>query len=218
MTRIEALLIGENSIHDFDEVAPFIEAALGDATTVEISTDVSKLEDLSAYDVVVDYLTDSRLTDAQVDGLCSFVTDGGGYLPIHCAADLTSHLDEDGEFVSRDQPVPGLRELVGGHFLDHPEQSTFGVEIIDGDHPVTDGVSDFEVFDEPYQVAYDEDRVRVLARMNHPDLDERYPVIWVREHGDGRVCYSSLGHTDEALEHESHRRLLANAVRWVADE
>mgnify|MGYP000666384572 CR=1 FL=1 len=214
MTRTTALLIGENSVHLFDEKAPLIEAAFGDDVDVHRTTDMAALEDLSAYDVVIDYVTDNSLTDAQIEGLVGFVRDGGGYLPVHPAADLTSYIDEDGEFGGRDEPVPAMRELVGGHFVDHPEQSTFGVDII-ADHPVTEGVSDFEVFDEPYQVDCDEGRVTVLARMDHPDLDEAYPVVWVREAGAGRVCYNSLGHTDEALEHESNRRLLRNALAWV---
>lgn len=216
MVRIDALLIGENSVHPFEQKAPLIEAALGASVDVERSTDVAAFEALSAYDVVVDYLTDSTLTDGQLAGLRSFVTGGGGYLPIHCAADLTTYVD-DGEFTSRDEPVPVLRELIGGHFLDHPAHSAFVVDVVDTEHPVTNGVANFEVFDEPYQVAYDEDRIHVLARMDHPHLDVAYPVVWVRESGDGRVCYCSLGHTDEALEHESFRRILHNAIRWVAD-
>ncbi|WP_435361831.1 ThuA domain-containing protein [Haloarchaeobius sp. DFWS5] len=216
MSNITVLLLGENSIHDFDEKAPHIERALGDDAEVTVSTDISALESLAEYDVVVDYLTDSRLSSAAVDGLRSFVADGGGYLPIHCAADLTSYIDDDGEFTSRETPHPELRELVGGHFVSHPEISTFTVTMTDSTHPVVDALDDFDVLDEPYQVDVDEDRVRVLARMDHPDLDEHYPVVWVHEYGNGRICYSSLGHTDEALDHESHHELLTNAVRWVA--
>jgi type 1 glutamine amidotransferase len=217
MAPIDALLIGENSVHLFDEKAPLIEAALGDDVAVERTTDMAAFEDLAGYDVVVDYVTDNSLTEAQVAGLTAFVRDGGGYLPIHPAADLTSYIDDEGEFRGRDEPVPEMRELIGGHFVGHPEQSTFGVRIVDGDHPVTAGVSDFEVYDEPYQLDVDEDRVDVLARMDHDELPEDYPVVWVHEVGSGRVCYSSLGHTDRALEHESHARILRNAVHWVAD-
>ncbi|WP_459191123.1 ThuA domain-containing protein [Halosimplex sp. J119] len=215
MARIEALLIGENSIHDFDAKAPLIESALGEEVDVDRTTDPAALADLGEYDILVDYVTDSRPVEANVEALRSFVRDGGGYLPLHCASDLTNYVDEDGEFQSRDEPLPELRQLIGGHFLDHPEQSTFAVEIVDSDHPVTDSVSDFEVFDEPYQVDYDRD-LTVLARMDHPDLDDAYPVLWVREVGEGRVCYSSLGHSDEALRNESHCRVLRNAVEWLA--
>ncbi len=216
VTATTALLIGENSFpfHSLDEMAPEIETALGEGVELDRTSDKDDLTDLSGYDIVVDYLTDSTLTNNQLDGLISFV-DGGGYLGIHCAADLTSTSDGEGGIDSRDQPFVELRELLGGHFLDHPEQSTFGVTITDGDHPVTEGIEDFEVFDEPYQVDCDEDDVRVLARMDHPELTD-YPIVWVRGHGEGRVCYSSIGHTPEAFENEMYRRLLSNAICWLA--
>ena len=213
---ITALLIGENSFpfHSLDEMAPEIEAALSDEVELNRTTDRDNLTDLSGYDVVVDYLTDSTLTDDQLDGLTSFV-ESSSYLGLHCAADLTSTSDGEGGIDPRDEPFTELRELLGGHFLDHPKQSTFNVTIMDDSHSVTEGIEDFEVFDEPYQVDCDEDDVRVLARMNHPELTD-YPVVWVRDYGEGRVCYSSLGHTSEAFENEMYRRILKNAVRWLA--
>jgi hypothetical protein len=216
VSRITALLVGQTAFpfHDLDEMAPAIEAALGDGVALEWTTETDALADLDGYDLVVDYLTDSHLDPGPLDGLCSFVADGGGYLGVHCAADLTSAADGEGGVDPGDEPVPALRDLLGGHFLDHPDRSTFGAVVVDRDHPVTDGVDDFAVYDEPYRVDCDEDRVRVLARMDHPDLAE-YPVAWVRRYGDGRVCYSSLGHTVESFENESHRRLLRNAVAWL---
>lgn len=211
------LLIGENTFpfHEFDEMAPRIENALGDGVAVTRATNRDALHSLDDYDVLADYLTDSTLTRDQRDALTSFVSDGGGYLGIHCAADITSTHDGSGGIDHRDEPFPELRELLGGHFIGHPEQSTFRVDIVDTEHPVTGGVEDFKVFDEPYTVEYDEDAVRVLARMDHPDLDD-YPVAWVRTHGNGNVCYVSLGHTAEAFENQQYRRLLRNAVQWVS--
>lgn len=216
--QTSALLIGENTFpfHGFDEMAPRIENALGDDVAVTRTTNREDLLDLDDYDVLVDYLTDSTLTSDQRNALISFVSDGGGYLGIHCAADITSTHDGSGGIDHRDEPFPELRELLGGHFIGHPEQSTFGVDIVDADHPVTVGVEDFDVFDEPYTVDYDENEIRVLARMDHPDLDD-FPVAWVRTHGDGNVCYASLGHTAEAFDDEQYRRLLRNAVRWASE-
>ena len=215
MSAPTALVLGETRFpfHDLDELGPSLEAALGDSVDATLTADKEALADLSRYDLVVDYTTDSTLTDAQREGLLGFVADGGGYLGVHSASDLTSVGDGDGGLDHRDEPFPELRELVGGHFTGHPEQSAFGVEVVD-DHPVTEGVDGFDVFDEPYEVEVDDD-VRVLARMDHPDLPD-HPVVWVKAYGDGRVCYASLGHTEEAFDHESYRRLLRNAVAWVA--
>lgn len=223
MTDTKALLIGETTFpfHSIDEKGPELVAAVGDAADVTTTTDRDALADLpeSEYDVLIDYLSDSTLTDAQREGLLEFVRDGGGYLGVHCASDLTSTAPSDPDEVleKRDEPVPELRALLGGHFLDHPEQSEFGVDVLEG-HPVTEGVDDFRVYDEPYQLDVDEGEgsdLTILARMDHPDL-EAYPVVWTRTEGDGRVAYISIGHTDEALRSDGFRGLLRNAISWTA--
>jgi type 1 glutamine amidotransferase len=211
MTRI--LVLGGNSFpfHAIDERRAQFEAALA-GYDVTVTTDRDALT--GDYDVLVDYLTDSTLTDEQLSALLDHVEAGGGYVGVHCAADLqsTAAADPDDLLDVREEPFPELRELVGGHFLTHPEQAEFGVDIV-ADHPITDGVEDFSVFDEPYQVTADDD-VTVLARMDHPDLED-YPVVWTNESA-GSVAYISIGHTDDALGHESFRQLLTNAVEWAA--
>lgn len=210
MTRV--LVLGENTFpfHAIDEKRAQFEAAL-EGYDVTITDDRDALT--GEYDVLVDYLTDSTLTDEQLDALLGHVASGGGYVGVHCASDLTSTAADDPDELldTREEPFPELRELIGGHFLTHPDQSEFGVDVLE-DHAITEGVEDFTVYDEPYQVEADDD-VHVLARMDHPDLED-YPVVWTNE-SEGRVAYVSLGHTDEALENESVVRLLRNAVEWA---
>ncbi|TYT61493.1 ThuA domain-containing protein [Natrialba swarupiae] len=213
-----ALLIGERTFpfHAIDEKGDELVDAVGDAADVEITTDRDALESLDDYDVLIDYMTDSELTTEQIDGLVSFVRNGGAYVGVHCAADLTSTVPSDPEDVvdTRPEPDPRHRSLLGGEFLDHPAQSEFHVEAV-SDHPVTAGVDSFDVYDEPYQVDVDA-TVDVLARMEHSEL-KNYPVAWVRTDGDGRVCYISLGHTDESLRSSGFRQLLRNAITWATD-
>jgi len=208
------LVLGENTFpfHEIEAKADYFEDILADHD-VTVTTDRDALT--GEYDVLVDFLTDSTLTDDQLEALLTHVENGGGYVGVHCASDLTSTAPDDPEDVidHREEPFPELRELVGGHFLTHPEQSEFGVEII-GDHPVVAGVEDFSVFDEPYQVEVDDD-VTVLARMDPPDLED-YPVVWTNE-SEGQVAYVSLGHTDETFETDAFRTLLRNAVAWADD-
>ncbi|MFB6134427.1 MAG: ThuA domain-containing protein [Halanaeroarchaeum sp.] len=217
---IDALAIGETTFpfHSFDHVGPLLAGAFDDDVAVTTTTDRDDLLDLSDYDVVVDYLTDSRLTDDQQESLLGFVRNGGGYVGVHCATDLTSVAPEDPEDVIEhvEDPIPELRDLLGGHFVTHPEQQEFAVEIVDRDHPITEGVVDFTVFDEPYQVEVDDD-VRVLARMDRDDEMDGMPVAWVKPYGEGRVFYLSLGHTDEALEDSTVGKLLSRGARWTAD-
>ncbi|MFH5801415.1 ThuA domain-containing protein [Haladaptatus sp. CMAA 1911] len=218
MAKSRVLVIGETTFpfHNFDEIAPLFENVLSDHVDLTLTTDRDMLTDLSEYDVLVDYLTDSSLTENQLDGLLSFVKEGNGYVGVHCASDLTNVASDDPDELldSREQPVPELRELLGGHFITHPEQAEFAVRITDHDHPITADVEDFVTFDEPYQVEYDDD-VRVIATMDHPDL-EAYPVAWVKTYGEGRVFYLSLGHTDDVFDSDPFETILSNGIEWAA--
>lgn len=214
------LAIGGNRFpfHRFEERGPLLTAAVDDRYEVTRTTDKDDLVDLARYDAVLDYLTDSSMTDEQREGLLSFVAEGGGYVGVHCAADLTSTEPEDPDDLidSREEPFPELRELLGGHFLTHPEQSVVDVRIVDHHSPITTDLDDVSVWDEPYVLDVDDD-VRVLARMDHPEHADM-PVAWTKPYGDGRVFYCSVGHGTPSLTHPGVKRLLRNGTRWAAGE
>jgi type 1 glutamine amidotransferase len=211
MAPDRVLVVGENQFdfHRLDEKGPQFESVLGDAGfDVDVTTDRDAFARarLAEYAVAVDFLTDPPVEHA--DALRTFVRDGGGFVGIHNAADVSTFVD---------QPADEIAALLGARFVDHPEQSTFGVRIVD-DYPITAGVDDFEVFDEPYELRMeDADDRHLLAEMDHPEMDGM-PVAWTRTEGDGRVFYCSLGHTDDAFEHPAVRRLLAQGVAWVTGE
>jgi len=205
---MDVLFLGGNEydFHQFDQLGPHIEKLLEAAgIAVTATTEKDDLLGLVEYDVFVDYTTNNERTDAQRDALLSFVRGGGGYAGIHCAADLTMAVEE---------PDPEMEALIGGRFITHPENSEFPVEIT-ADHPITEGVENFSVYDEPYQLEYGD--VDVLARMDHPELDDM-PVAWINAYGDGPVFYCSLGHTEAALTHDAVRRLIAQGVQWAGGE
>lgn len=213
--NVSVLAVGDDEFpfHRFERLGPVIsDAVSGPHTDVDLTTDAGRLANVheSGYDVVLDYRTDSTMTDAARDGLRSFVATGGGYVGVHCASDLTTTVDG-----TRDDPDPELRELIGGHFTGHPEQTTFGVAVVDTHHPVTAGLSRFEVFDEPYGISLGND-ARVLARLDHPTQGDT-PAVWVKPYEEGRVFYCSLGHDVPALTARPVRRLLSRGVAWAAD-
>lgn len=212
--RLNALVVGENTFgfHRLEIVGPLLEATLAEAQVdPTITTDRNQLqsENIQDYDVVVDFITDSTFTDAQLNGLLSFIEAGGGYVGIHCAADLHTTPDDN-----REEPQPDLREVIGGHFITHPEHSTFEVSIVDSHHPITADVDRFRLWDEPYQLEYD-DSVRILARMDHPSLADM-PVLWINQYGDGQPVYLSLGHGQTGHATAGVRQLIQNSVRWAA--
>lgn len=220
MALRSVLAIGGNRFpfHRFEERGPEIAATFGNRIDVTLTTNKDDLVDLSAYDAVIDYLTDSSLTDEQLEGILSFVDNGGGYVGIHCASDLTSTEPDDPEDIIdfHDDPFPELRELIGGHFITHPEQAALDIRVVDHYHPITAAMDDLTVWDEPYVVEVDDD-VRVLARMDHPEHADT-PVVWTNDYGDGRVFYSSLGHGTPSLTHDGVQRLIREGTRWAAGD
>ena len=126
-TDVSALVIGEDAFdfHRFDEKYPLLRTFLGvDGIAVEGTTDRARLADLTEYDIVIDYLTDPTMADAEREGLLRFVRDGGGYVGVHCAADHETFVD---------RPADRFEVLVGGAFLDHPELCDLAVEVVDPD-------------------------------------------------------------------------------------
>lgn len=210
MSEVQTVVIGGNRFpfHRLERIGPSLRRAIDvEGIDLELTTDRDELCDLTGYDVLIDYTTDSTLTDNQRSGLLSFVENGGGYAGVHCAADLTTVAEG-----TREEPVPELRTLLGGHFLTHPEQGTFDVNIVDSHHPVSAGLEGFTVWDEPYALTHDD--VQVLARMDHP-VNGDMPVAWVKSHGDGRVFYCSLGHGKAAFANDGVRSLLIRGIRWA---
>jgi type 1 glutamine amidotransferase len=81
-------------------------------------------------------------------------------------------------------------------------------------HPVLRGVGPLWVNDELYRGMYLSPRIEVLMETTHPENDR--PVVYVGPHARARVVYIQLGHSDATMKHPGFRRLLRNAVAWVA--
>jgi type 1 glutamine amidotransferase len=202
---MKTLVFGGGQIHDWAAVQPRVVSALEAAGGFDITTaqeDLSVLEGdgLSPYAALVFHYTIGEITDAQRDGLSTWLAAGGGYVGIHSAAD--SFRDD-----------PDYRNLVGGHFITHPRYREYQVSVADPDHAIMDGVDEeFMVTDEQYILDYDP-RVHVLANALYKGA--LAPVAWTKSHGAGRVFYLALGHDGPACEHPMFAKMLVNGTRWA---
>ncbi len=108
-------------------------------------------------------------------------------------------------------------ELLGNRYLSHGpghHEGRHRIEIV-ADHPVTAGLSDFELFDEYYEFELADDDVTVLAQRHRED-GAVIPVVYAREHGAGRVVYIALGHDMRAWGEPPFRALVRQAMQWTA--
>ncbi len=138
--------------------------------------------------------------DARLIGnLISYVRRGGGLVGIHSATDAY--------YGNWD-----YRNMIGGTFMGHPWRAAqeVTIEVEDSTHelvnPAFGDTKQFSFKEEIYQFndPYSRDELRVLLRLV-PELSETpksetkredndYAVAWIRDEGEGRVFYSSLGH------------------------
>jgi hypothetical protein len=184
---------------------------------VEVINDPFRLEqDLTGYDLIVvgwtQALTTEDLSDRAEQRLLQAVVQGTGFAGWH------------GMTASFRASLP-YNFLCGGAFVEHPGgegvEVPYDVEIVDHDHEVTQGVEDFQVASEQYYMLVDP-AVHVLASTTFTGehmwwLDGvQMPVAYVKNWGEGRVFYVSVGHLPKDLEAPQMARLVRQGLAWAA--
>jgi hypothetical protein len=176
------------------------------------------VKNLNYFDALVFASTTGELdlADDQKADMLSFIKeDGKGFVGIHAAADTNYKWPEYGE-------------MLGGWFDQHP-WTTFEAPIIN-EQPDFPAVRHFpHAFtkrDEIYQIKnWSRDKVNVLLSLDASKLDYNNPrvhrtdhdfaVAWAKTYGNGRVFYSTLGHTKEAWDDTDIQKMYFEAIKWV---
>lgn len=168
------------------------------------------------YDVIVLYDFVQDITEEQKTNLARVLREEGkGLVGLHhCLANY--------------QKWPEFLQILGGRYYmekmkeggEEREPSTydhdqrFTVEVVDPNHPITKGMSNFEIQDETYGLFYVRPEVTPLLRVQHPKSG---PVIgWAHNYGKAHVAYIQLGHDHTAYTNPHYRQLVLSAIRWAA--
>jgi uncharacterized protein len=185
-----------------------IEAGLPAARGVGVHRFADPMPATAEADVYVLYLSGPRFDPAEQQALSDLVAAGKGLVALHA-----SNLFGFGPG-GVDADRAGI-ELVGSRYLSHGDagsEGRFDVRVKAG-HPVTKHLSDFAIDDEYYLIDCQPD-IEVLAERDTPAGPQ--PIAYVREHGQGRVCYTALGHDPRAWGNPWFRQLIRQAVLWTA--
>lgn len=195
---------------------------------LRITTDLNTLEPetLAQYQAVINWSTFVQPTPRQVDALLGAIDGGLGFFSMH------------GGSATFWNSAPYLT-MLGSRFLRHEPYKEFLVEIAAESHPITQGMEDFRINDELYELGGKTDEFEAfsnainegnpysgdVAALGEGDLAsdiqvlasaEGHPLLYTRAWGRGRVHYNALGHDLEALTHPSFRRLALQGLRWVS--
>lgn len=123
-----------------------------------------------------------------------------------------------------------FREIIGGKYYNQkmlenrPEQvysdylhdTDIKVEILQNKHPVTNSLEDFMVFDEVYGNTEVLPGVIPLLGTNHPKSTS--VIGWENHYRRSRIIYLQPGHGTSIFSDKNYRKLLRQAIMYLADE
>ncbi len=204
-----ALLLGgmTTAYHQFWINGPALRDILehhGFQTYLSEDLEVLASPGLGNYNLVVNLTTGRDLSAAQEAGLLGWLRSGRGLVGIHNAADTFKN---SSAYIS----------ALGGKFITHPAQLDIEVQYSAPAHPVVAGLPPLTVHDELYLLEWDPSRVQLLARTTSHDPGGT-PLCWLRDEGQGRVFYLSLGHNRSTYDDPTFREWVGRGARWAAGE
>jgi type 1 glutamine amidotransferase len=192
---------------------------VGEAGTAQEVREWTSPDKLNEIDLVFFANTsgDIGITDEGAAAFFEWLREGGAFVGVHSA---TSTLQDNRDYI----------ELVGASALDcGPESaSLYGqgpgrqvtVHVQDPTHPACTGLpASFRVFEEirEYSASLREN-VHVLLSINrHPEDGHTgdFPVAWTKRFGQGRMFYTSFGHSEEMYSNMYFLSHLVGGMRWA---
>jgi type 1 glutamine amidotransferase len=170
--------------------------------------DKAKMESLN---LVVPCVTMSTITGEQEKGLLAAIASGVGCAGWHgCMCDSFRNNTE-------------YQFMTGGQWVAHPDNIIdYEVNIIKPEDPIVKGLKDFKMHSEQYYMHVDPG-VEVLATTTFRDRKQAswvngtvMPVVWKKKWGNGRVFFSSLGHTVKDFDVPEAREIQLRGMLWAA--
>ena len=198
---------GHEPVATTDRYAKFLSEQ--DFSVTTSSTLDAYLDDLSGFDLIVQCWTMGTITSDQLSGLLAAVRSGTGFAGWH------------GGIVDAFRDQPGYHLLTGGQFIHHHKDFVRYTVLPAAGHEIMAGIEPFEVFSEQYYLHTDPS-IEVLATTEYlPDPDRpeigtaTMPVTWVREHGEGRVFVTAIGHRLADLESAPVHEMVTRGLLWA---
>ena len=215
---VRVLLIAGDDVapyHDWRDISESTRDVLVSSTRfdVKVSEDPLILESntaLKAYDVIVFTIFNKSvptITGQAKENLLNFVKAGKGFYVQHLASASFPKWDEFGRLCGR-KWVMGTSG--------HGPRSVFKVNIVNKNHPITQGIDDFRIFDELYAKLQGDSDIDVLVSTHSDWSKQTEPLVFSRSYGKGRCVHNALGHDFKAIKNPSMQQIVRRAVEWAA--
>jgi type 1 glutamine amidotransferase len=183
-----------------------------DGFKVRVETSTAAFADPAIRDLslIVPIYTMSKIEKEEVANLVAAVEGGVGLAGYHGGMGDAFRDAVDYQF------------MVGGQWVAHPGNIIdYHVDITRPQDPIVEGIERFPYRSEQYYMHVDPSNevlaTTTFAGEHAPWIDGVVmPVAWKRQHGKGRVFYSSLGHVASEFEVPQMRTILRRGMNWAA--
>jgi uncharacterized protein len=187
---------------------------------------------LDEFDAILFYTT-GDLTQPGGDGqppmspdgkkrLIEAVHSGKGFLASHCGSD-TFHSPGERNVEQQPSDRDPYIQMLGGEFIRHGGQQKGRLAVADPKFPGCEELkAELEIKEEEwYSLKNFADDLHVILvldtqGMHDPDYDRPpFPCTWARQHGQGRVFYTSMGHREDVWSNPRFQQVLLGGLAWA---
>lgn len=115
--------------------------------------------------------------------------------------------------------IVGGKWFLGKFTKDKSKVSTYfidlsvAIKVLDKNHPVTAGISDFTLKDVFYGNIFMSPNIHPLLGSDNPDLAPA--LAWTHQYNKAKVVYIMPGYSKKAFGNPSYRKLVSNALQYV---
>jgi len=209
----------DHPAHKWRETAPVIRDLLvkDQRMKVDILEDPNQLESVSLgqYQVVLLHFQNWQKPgpgDQARAKLKGFVENGGGLVSVHFACGAWH-----GEWPEFQNLLGRVWHGTGPGKTQHDKRGKFQVKIVDKDHAITKGISDFETEDELYTCLTGDAPIHLLAQAKSNVDNKEHPQAFIKEYGKGRVFLTTLWHDVTAYTNNpAVGELIRRGTAWTA--
>jgi uncharacterized protein len=92
----------------------------------------------------------------------------------------------------------------------------FKARIANKEHPITQGLADFEADDELYSKLQGDAPITVLVEADSDWSKKTEPLAFTVQYGQGRVFHETFGHDSKALQNPTVQKLIQRGCQWAA--
>ncbi len=90
------------------------------------------------------------------------------------------------------------------------------IEVVDIEHPITKGLSSWEMVDETYLMKDAEADCNVLLTTDHPKSMKT--IAWTKQHKNAKVFCFQSGHDSQAFANKNFRKVIHQGIRWLSEK